>query len=73
MTHISDSEYTLLFDLVNLMGNRYSSSSYLTVLLTLRVWKTILPKYSTPELADPTLSNMHAIMKSQQAVFFELK
>lgn len=52
---------------------RYSPSSYRTDLLTLRDWKTILLKYSMAELADPTLSNMYAITKSQMARFYELK
>lgn len=52
---------------------RYSPSSYLTDLLTLRDWKAILLKYSMAELADPTLSNMYAITKSQTARFYELK
>lgn len=52
---------------------RYSPSSYLTDLLTWRDWKTILLKYSMAELADPTLSNMYAITKSQTARFYELK
>lgn len=52
---------------------RYSPSSYLTDLLTLRDWKTILLKYSMTEPADPTLSNMYAITKSQMARFYELK
>lgn len=43
-------------------------SSYLVVLLTLRDWKTILGRYSVAELADPTLSNLHAILKSQKAL-----
>lgn len=63
----SNSEYTLL-SLTWSISQAMRFSSYLVVLLTLRDWKTILGRYSVAELADPTLSNLHAILKSQKAL-----